>query len=508
MAVDTSMRQLPAERFDLAAARHLLWRTGFGAPWGEVRRVQKLGVDNAVDELIDRQLRSPAHHLRAQRAGGDEIPEPRIDPDTIRPPTPEERRAYRRARRDGDEKLLARLEEMRRERRRTNRRDFVELQEWWLRRMAVGRRPLEENLTLFWHGHFATGFREVNDAYLIYKQHQTLRRFGADNFARLARAIVRDPAMIRYLNNDRNHRRNPNENLARELMELFTLGEGQYRERDIKEGARALTGYGLDDNDFRFHQNRHDSGYKSILGSRGRYDGDDFVEVLLRRSACPQYIALKLYDHFVADVGDVAAEVPRDLVPAVKSLGVELARNRYAIRPTLRILFKSRHFYDPAVVGGKIKSPIQMLVGTTRSLGLPEREPRLVRRGLHVMGQVPFQPPSVDGWDGGRKWINTSTLFARQNVCAYLVTGDRRAKPEADASFDPMSVLAAMPQADRKDPAKVANHCIDLMLGPDTPPQRRAPIVRFMKDRRLGVHRTSVTALLLVITAAPEYQLC
>lgn len=511
MAVDTSMRQLRDDRFDLAAARHLLWRTGFGADWAEVKRVQALGLDKAVDQIIDRQLPSADGDGRTLRGGGD-LAAPKIDPDLVRPPTPEERRAYQRARRDNDQKVLDQFARRRFEMRRADRRAYHALQAWWIERLMRAPAALEENLTLFWHGHFATGYQQVRDAYLMLKQHQTLRRFGGESFAHLARAIVRDPAMIRYLNNDRNNKRQPNENLARELMELFTIGEGQYRERDIKEGARALTGYSIDDNDFHFRSFQHDPNPKAILGRRGQFDGDDFVNILLSRSACPQFIALKLYDHFVMDVGDVAANVPRELTPAVRGLAEVLAQNRYAIRPTLRTLLKSRHFYDAAVVGRKIKSPIALLAGTTRMLGAFGGEAGVVRRSLHLMGQVPFDPPSVDGWDGGRKWINTSTLFARQNLCAYLLRGrrgdDDRAGLGGNASFNPLAVLATMPEGDRRDKVKVAHHCIDLMLGPGTPRARREPIVEFMKQRRLGVNGMTVAGLLLVITATPEYQLC
>jgi uncharacterized protein (DUF1800 family) len=334
------------------------------------------------------------------------------------------------------------------------------------------------------------------------------RDHAAGSFADLARAVVRDPAMLKFLNNDQNNKKKPNENLAREFMELFTLGEGNYSEDDIKQGARALTGYHVDDNDFVFHDRRHDSKKKTVLGETGKLDGDDFVEVLLNQPACPRYIALKLYRHFVADVSDQMDEVSGPNMAVIQRMASMLRKNGYQVAPVLEVLFKSKHFYDPMIVGRKIKSPVQLVAGTARTLNTPTRSLGTISDGLRIMGQDLFDPPSVAGWNGGRSWINTSTLFTRQNVCTYLITGkDPRKKKwnRGQVGYDPMQLLAGI---DSREPMPVVDHVVDFMLGDHTPAARREPLYKFMQDRSKGVSPDSTIALLTLIAAMPEYQLC
>jgi uncharacterized protein (DUF1800 family) len=340
------------------------------------------------------------------------------------------------------------------------------------------------------------------------QQNEMFRAHANGSFADLARGIVRDPAMIRFLNNDRNNRRRPNENLARELMELFTLGEGYYSEDDIKEGARALTGYHVDDNDFRFARFAHDPDDKTILGQTDDFDGDSFVDLLLNQQACSRFIALKLYRHFVADVSDDWDLVPAANRAVVEAMAEQLRDNGYQIAPVLTRLFSSQHFYDPQIVGNKIKSPVQAVVGTARSLGTPTRNRRSLTQALSAMGQDLFEPPSVAGWEGGRSWINTSTLFIRQNTSVYQITGSspNRDFRKDDMGYDPMPLLEGV--TDKTSPQQVADHLIDALLGEHLPPIRREPLVRFMQQRSSGVTPDSVVGLLLLITAMPEYQLC
>ncbi|MEM6459887.1 MAG: DUF1800 domain-containing protein, partial [Planctomycetota bacterium] len=426
--MDTSLRAIPAERFDERAARHLLGRAGYGGTPPEVKQLAAQGLDAAVDALVDYPV-TPLPDLEP----------PDLDPDVLRPRTAEERQAIREARRSGDQDHLDAVTRQNQANNRKDRQMLTDLRRWWMQRMTRTPRPAEDRLTLLWHGHFATSHRSVRDTYLMYRQHALLREHANGNFADLARGIVRDPAMIKYLNNDRNHKNRPNENLARELMELFTLGVGNYSERDIKEGARALTGYGVYDNEFRFRENQHDGEPKSILGRTTNFDGDGFVELLLKQDACAKFVALKLYDTFVADVGDVYDDVPRPRQRVIESIARHLTRANYELRPVLKTVFKSRHFHDPAVVGKKIKDPTQLTVGTVRALGTPLRNRAVVDKAMAAMGQVLFEPPTVDGWDGGRAWINTSTLFVRQNLTTYLISGRHpsQRKPPNDPGYDP-----------------------------------------------------------------------
>src|SRR5690606_20773973 len=212
------------------------------------------------------------------------------------------RRAIAEARRNRDEDALARIQARRQETERTDRRQFREMQRWWLKRMIESPRPLEEKMTLFWHGHFATSYRTIENSYHMYLQNQLLRANALGNYGELLYLIIRDPAMLAYLDNNNSRAGRPNENLARELMELFSLGVGAYSEQDIKEGARALTGYTFRDDEFYFDAGNHDDNPKTTVGRRGRLDGGGFVTAILGQRACSRFMCRKLYRYFVADI--------------------------------------------------------------------------------------------------------------------------------------------------------------------------------------------------------------
>lgn len=496
MAVSTSLSPIAENRFDLAAARHLLWRVGYAGTPREVRELQAMGHDRAVAHLVD-----------YKGIDDSALPPLELDPDVLRKLTDDERKRYRDARRNGDQDTLDEQRRMNLKNRGDDRKMMGKLRQWWIDRILTTPRPAEERLTLLWHGHFASSYRSVRDAYLMQRQNQLFRENANGSFADLARGIVRDPAMIKYLNNDRNNKRKPNENLARELMELFTVGVGNYSERDIKEGARALTGYGVDDNVFIFRKGRHDPEPKTILGQTGKYDGDGFVDILLKKDACATFVALKIYDTFVADVGDVYDAVPREPKKVIDGLAARLHRNGYQLKPVLAELLKSQHFHDADIVGKKIKSPTQLLAGTVRSLATPTRSKTAVTNGMAAMGQVLFEPPTVDGWSGGRAWINTSTLFVRQNLTTYLISGKHPAKnfKPGRTEYDPQVLLADL---DDKSATVVTDCLIDHAVGPHVTAARRAPLHQFVADRGGAMNNDNLVALLCLIAAMPEYQLC
>lgn len=498
MPVSASLSALPSRSFTPAAARHLLERSGFGGSPVDIAETAKLGLTKAVRKAV-----------RFQETDASALPEPELDPDVMRPPTAEERQAFVKARRSGDEDAQDAFRRARLKARGDDRKMHAALQRWWLTRMFDTPRVSEEKLVLLWHSHFATRHRDVRDAYLMWTQQQTFRQHANGSFADLAAAMVRDPAMIIFLNNDRNISRRPNENLAREFMELFTLGEGQYSEDDIKQAARALTGYHRQDNDFVFRRLAHDGGEKTILGQTDDFDGDSFVELLLRHKATSRFIALKLYRHYVADVPEYLSDVPADHAKAVEALAEELLKNKYELTPTLETLFASEMFFDAGNQGNKIKSPAHLIAGTARNCETPHRGVEHLVNLLGLMGQDLFEPPSVAGWDGGRAWINTSTLFDRQNACVYLLTGKdpRRNWKVSDLRYDPTPLLEGLPD-DKRTPDGIVNHLCDAMLGERVGADRRASLVTFMKDRDGGVTPSTLTALLVLITAMPEYQLC
>jgi uncharacterized protein (DUF1800 family) len=387
---------------------------------------------------------------------------------------------------------------------------MAELQMWWLQRMIETPRPLEEKMTLFWHGHFATGYRAIEDSYHMFLQNQLFRVNAVGSFKRLTHQIVRDPAMLRYLNNNQNRRQAPNENLARELMELFTLGEGNdYTEDDIKEGARALTGNTYVDDSFVFQRRWHDDGVKTILGRKGNWDADKFVDLIFDRPVVSEYMCWKLYRFFVNDLPGVPDEASQQFI---LKLARDFRRAKYRIKPVLKTLFASEHFYDPANVASQIKSPTQLVVQAIRSLRTPTRQLRTLLSASDLMGQNLFMPPSVKGWDGGRAWINTSTLFVRQNLMVYLLTGRRPDHYPWDRDGSTYVAEHLIEHLDKGrgefDINEVATYLLRFNLGAEPNRERVATLEKFVEERGGRLTNDMLIALLALITAMPEYQLC
>lgn len=489
-----SLKPIPTKAFDEGKARHLLARAGFGGPPRQISFLAGLGLEKAVDFLVDYETIDITS-----------LPKPQYDSDLIRPLRGDVMKMLGDGK-GGDAKVIR--EKIRQEflqRQAEDRLQMAGIEQWWLARMIATPRPLEEKLVLLWHGHFASNFRTVDDSFLMLQQNVLFRKHANGNFGEMALAIVRDPAMLKFLNNNSNRKGHPNENLARELMELFTLGVGAYGEDDIKQGARALTGYGVEDNDFEFHKNAHDDGQKEILGRKGNFDGEDFVRIILGRPQCPLFVCYKLYRHFVGDID----EKPTDSQEAViRAMAKTLGENRYELKPVLKMLFTSEHFYDPQIVAGQVKSPAQLLVGTARMLNTPTRNLGTLTAAMNMMGQQLFEPPSVAGWDGGRGWINTSTLFVRQNLATYLISGkvpgDQNWSQDT-VGYDPMFLISDL--AD-KSPDKVVDLLVDVLLGAHVEAARRAELSKYLAARRGGVTQGSVLATLMLVTAMPEYQLC
>jgi len=487
-----SLQPLAASKFGFEQAAHLLNRAGFGGTRQQIQALQRMGLNQAVDYLVDYQSISTS-----------DLPEPNFDPDIMRPPTPEERQLQRQAR--NDDALRDRLRAEQLYRQELDSRQMTQIERWWLARMISTPRPLEEKLTLLWHGHFASHYRAVGDSYLMLQQNQFLRKNATGSFANLALGIVRDPAMIKFLNNNSNRKGRPNENLARELMELFTLGEGKYTEEDIKEGARALTGYTYNDNDFNFDQRSADMQPKTILGQTGPWDGEGFVRILLNRQDCSFFIASKLYRHFVADVDDTFSDQAKSFITQLARI---LWTSRYQLKPALKAMFRSQTFYDPAIMGNQIKSPAQLLIGTVRLLGVDVSDVGLLSDAMSMMGQKLFNPPSVAGWYGGRSWINTSTLFVRQNLCTYLLSGKlpfRDGWSPERVPIDPESFIEGL---ENPTPARVVDHLLGVFCAAKLSDSRRETLVQYLSQRSSPTHRDALVGLMLLITALPEYQLC
>ena len=304
---------------------------------------------------------------------------------------------------------------------------------WWAERMLNTPRPMEEKLTLFWHDHFATSQSKLMNYELMLAHVDMLRRHANGNFRELLVAVAQDPAMLIWLDNKDNVKGKPNENFAREIMELFTMGEGRgYSEQDIREMARAFTGWTtkpvetVDDKaEFIDNPKLHDDGEKTFLGRSGKFDGYDAIDIILEQPATPRYIAGKLYKYFVREELDqtVNEQLARQLVEA-----------NYDLKPLLKTILLSKDFYSDASVGTQIKSPVHFLVSTCRKLELDRLPgvPDYVETSGTQLGQLLFYPPNVAGWPGDRSWINPATLLSRGNYVYAMLFPDPEAYPAPD----------------------------------------------------------------------------
>jgi len=391
-------------------AAHLIERAGFGAAPDEIARLASLTPRQAVDELVDYES-IPSDLKRFDEsviwdAGMDPFPPSRAE-------------AVRIARERGEglgEKVLPQGAQRRLQPvvdkffygLYANGIETQRLGLWWANRMLATRRPLEEKLTLFWHGHFATGENKVRDYRMVLQQNEMFRARASGKFRDLLVGILKDPAMLVYLDNGENIKKHPNENFGRELLELFTMGVGNYTERDVREAARAFTGWTNDVLTFKFDKEQHDSGQKTFLGRSGPFDGEDIVDAILAQNVTAEFVAAKIYRFFVRE--EIEA-------PLKAELGRIYRESGYQMKPLLKRLFLSKDFYSPATVATQIKSPVQLVVSTYKKMALRE-VPTIPDFGRMTssLGQSLFDPPNVAGWAGGRTWITPSTLLNRGNL--------------------------------------------------------------------------------------------
>jgi uncharacterized protein (DUF1800 family) len=358
-------------------------RTGFGPEIGKPPQAGSLNA--AIDHLVD----VAAARQSASTPPPDWIDEPLQFPLTPKNLPPDERRAH------------ALMWQQR----------YVDLQSWWLQEMRTTPAPLTERMTLFWHGHFTTSFKSVKAGQLLYRQNLLLRRHALGNYRELLHAIARDPAMLLYLNNQQNRKSEPNENFARELLELFTLGEGHYSESDVKQAARAFTGWKMQtpEGTFTVVAKQHDDAEKTFLGRSGKLDGDDVIEQILKQPRAAELIVEQLWREFVSPQPDAAA---------VQRLAAGFRKN-WEIAPLLKAMFREPAFTAPANDGVLVKSPVEFVVGTLRGLDLPLSSLNAAVSTAD-MGQTLFAPPNVRGWPGGDAWITSEWLLARRRFVQQL----------------------------------------------------------------------------------------
>ncbi|TXF89803.1 DUF1800 domain-containing protein [Neolewinella aurantiaca] len=445
---------------------HLYRRAGFGLSPSEWQDRRNWSLDQAIDDLF----------LRAQS----------------RAPLPEgDHPEYTR----GGMMAAARRKELQK----MERQAMMSINHNWLSRMAApGESSLLERMCFFWHGHFAC---EVKAGLLAIRQLNTLRAHGLGNFRDLVLAVARDPAMIRYLNNQQNRKFSPNENFARELMELFTIGRGHYTEMDVKEAARAFTGWsGNLAGEYVFRARQHDNGTKTFMGKTGNFNGEDIIDIILEQEETARFICRKVYRHFVNDTVDESH---------VNTLAAEFRSLDYDIAALMRSVFSSDWFYASENTGNKIKSPVELLAGTMRQLEVSN----IATQGLiglqFALGQVLFRPPNVAGWPGGRTWIDNSTLLLRLNLAAALFQAadfnfelapeleqeNKRQLKRLNAEINTTPLAALAQDAGQVDGKQGVASLVTLLLATPPPDFKTGP-------------KPSAALVALRLMSLPEYQLC
>ncbi len=447
-----------APGFGLAEARHLLNRAAFGAPPGEIRAFQALGARKAVKLLL---------------SGGSA------------PSVPGEDFAPHVKGRPG-KKALGRLSESKRRELigryfKEDRAQYAQFRAWWIEEMIETEHPLKEKMALFWHGYFTSAQKEVRNSYLMVQQNELFREFALGNFRTLLTRVARDPAMLSYLDNDQNRKGNPNENFARELMELFTLGVGNYTENDIKEAARAFTGWTFQKHDFRFQHRMHDSGEKTVLGETGRLGGEQVIQILLRQEAAPRFLSRKILGYFAGPY------VSESMVDRYARL---LRQHNWELKPVIRKLFTDPEFYGPEIMGSRILGPVEYVVGICRRL--EETPPGIfLAPAAEFLGQSLLNPPNVKGWEGGDAWITTATFLQRGNIASWIIEG-----------FDAQKIRTDLLGENRASPAPGSSQGMQIAPGTKWHPTERIRwllpakvdsaemLVDVLCDRFLGVQVT------------------
>ena len=499
------MPAIDRSQWGIQQAAHLLNRAGFGCTPAEAVEAAAKDPAEVVDALVDYDAIPDDKRVPTWMNSDASL---RLDRRELQSLSEEERR----------EKME--------ERRKLEVERLIELRAWWLYRMRHTQRPLQEKLTLFWHGHFATSFEKVRASYVLLLQNEMFRHHANGNWRKLLGDLARDPAMLIYLDNAMSKADHPNENFARELMELFTLGEGHYTEKDVKEAARAFTGWSLDEERFEFRRRPriHDDGEKTFLGMTGDLDGDEILDAIVAHEQCSRFICRKLWSFFAY------ANPPDEIV---ESLAATHRAGKYEFKPVLKEMFLSRAFYGKKAVATQIKSPVQWLVGLCRKLEAPLPGPLVSALMMRSLGQELFAPPNVKGWDGGYTWITTATLMQRYNYAAVMVQGGEAALedlgPRIGAmlrvdgpgeivrkAVNQMALLKPLPDPERILPRdKRAHHAMAIseienrLFNMPLPASQRAALDRYAGTLPQPRSWTDAQVLEMVqlLTATPQFQL-
>jgi hypothetical protein len=431
------------EPFDRRAAAHLYRRAGFGATLAELDEAVKDGPHGTVQRLFS----APANRAEYYAEIG------RFAQSVLAGNSPES------------------------------------LSSWWLHIMRHSSAPLWEKTTLFWHGHFATSAAKVKDAGLLLRQNQLLRKHAYGTFEAMVKGIARDPAMLLYLDSATNRKTHPNENFAREVMELFCLGVGNYTEQDIQQLARCFTGWEIQHGEFKFNPYQHDEGVKHLFGRSGKWDGDEAIRLIVEQPTTAEFICRKLARFFVADEVDWSPELLQPLVNCFREMNFTAA--------VVKMILSSRLFFHPQMRGAKVRSPVELGIGLLRSLDATANL-RLLVEQLRELGQLPLYPPNVKGWNGGREWINASTILGRANLARQLIESPT-------TQFGGASLGDYLAKWDLKTPEQIVQGWSELLLAVEMPGDLREQLVARLNG---GANReAALRQTLHLLASLPEFQL-
>lgn len=377
--------------------QHLYWRVGFGITPNQLNDLSKMSKHQVVNELF--QNSSESTPLKIDTSDLEQF--------TIKSVLKEKSKRQEFIKKSTDKlKIYNTL---------------------WINRLVTTDDLLREKMTMFWANHFVC---RDNNIFYIQQYNNTLRNNALGNFGDFVKAISKEAAMLKYLNNKQNRKQKPNENFARELMELFTLGESHYSEKDIKESARAFTGYSHNfEGEFVLRKLQHDFDFKTFFGHTGRYDGDDIIDLILEQKQCARFICRKIYSYFVNDI------INEDRVEELATFFYK----DYSIEKLMRYLFMSDWFYDDIHIGSKIKSPIEFLVGMSRTVPIEFEKTKDVLKIQKLLGQILLNPPNVAGWEGGKSWIDSNTIMLRLKLPSILLANAKisiKEKGEFEDSFE------------------------------------------------------------------------
>lgn len=467
--------------------QHLFWRAGFGASPLEVQKALSKSRQRIIKDLfqssadikpIVQTVNAPYQDFKREKIALDSL-------------------------RNSREVMRDKLKEMAQARRES----IGDLNDAWIAQMSLPQYAFREKMTFFWHNHFACRSRVAD---FVQQQNNTIRTHALGKFGDLLKAVSKDPAMLQFLNNQQNSKRSPNENFAREVMELFTIGRGNYTEHDVREAARAFTGWGFNrTGEFVFREHLHDDEPKIIFGKSGNYQGEDVLDMLLSNRKTAHYLSTKLYRHFVNENVDYEH---------VEAMAKRFYRSDYDIADLMKYIFSSDWFYDSLNVGAQIKSPVEYIAGLQRTLQVDFVDKSPVLYTQKILGQVLFNPPNVAGWPGGKAWIDSSSLLSRLQIPQLLfrnAVSNVSVKESGDVNEEPIKQKIRFAiRMDWQGFAQSFKDVADADLGKTLASYLlQVPISdKFLKhiEKRISTKERSETVKQLCVSlmSTIEYQLC